>query len=682
MTRKLFTILFAIALVSGAFNLAAAQTQFGKIKAVGGIESYGGTIDFSQASRTILAKRGLLAAIPATCTVGEEYFATDAAAGSNKYLCTSTNIWTQQVGSGGGEGGGPISWGQIVGGTVSDQLDLQAALDLKAGLASPSFSGTVIAPALQVGGTVGNGFQLNGADLQINAVGKVILGDAAAFVDSMGVLDVAGLKLSGSALGFNHLAGTVTDAQVPNGITVDLAATASALATNPTDCSAGTFATTIAVNGNLSCSAVNFNVLAGVATDAQIPDDITISLAAAATALAANPTDCGSGQFANGIDASGNLSCATPAGSGGGIATGVVQQVPYYDTTSSVAGDAGMTYNPTTNTLTVGALVTNGSGYSNFASQADSTIAGDIWRNSTVFKFHDGTAVRTILTDNSAIPVAKGGSGLTAIGDDELILGDGADTTKRAVLPSCSNATTSKLLYDNATETFSCGTDQTGGGGGAPTTATYVVTSADGTLSNEVVLPTCSGTDKLTFNGTTISCAADQNSGGGGSSVVGKQTSVQAGDTITANGDFASVVSLTGGSLAAGDVLEIFIAGVASNSSGANTTYDFSLDLGTTAMWSSAESACAAALPTGQTDRPWTIRATITIISIGASGTFEVAAEGECPASSTASNPFHVSKSATVTVDTTTTADFGVGTFGGAGASSPITQRQLIVRKN
>jgi hypothetical protein len=40
--------------------------------------------------------------------------------------------------------------------------------------------------------------------------------------------------------------------------------------------------------------------------------------ASTATALASNPTDCGGGQFANAIDASGNLTCGTPAGGGTG----------------------------------------------------------------------------------------------------------------------------------------------------------------------------------------------------------------------------------------------------------------------------------------------------------------------------------------------------------------------------
>lgn len=57
-------------------------------------------------------------------------------------------------------------------------------------------------------------------------------------------------------------------------------------------------------------SAVNFNELAGSASDSQVPDTITINLAGTATALASNPTDCSSNQFANAIAASGNLTCA------------------------------------------------------------------------------------------------------------------------------------------------------------------------------------------------------------------------------------------------------------------------------------------------------------------------------------------------------------------------------------
>jgi hypothetical protein len=60
-----------------------------------------GTQDFSGAAHTLPAVKGTIAGKPATCTVGEEYFATDATAGQNKYYCTATNTWTQQSGGSG-----------------------------------------------------------------------------------------------------------------------------------------------------------------------------------------------------------------------------------------------------------------------------------------------------------------------------------------------------------------------------------------------------------------------------------------------------------------------------------------------------------------------------------------------------------------------------------------------------
>ena len=57
-----------------------------------------GAWDASGAAHTLPAKRGTIAQLPANCTVGEEYFATDAPAGQNKYYCTTGNTWTQQQG--------------------------------------------------------------------------------------------------------------------------------------------------------------------------------------------------------------------------------------------------------------------------------------------------------------------------------------------------------------------------------------------------------------------------------------------------------------------------------------------------------------------------------------------------------------------------------------------------------
>ena len=86
--------------------------------------------------------------------------------------------------------------------------------------------------------------------------------------------------------------------------------TATALAANPTDCAATQFANAIAASGNLTCAQPNFTDLAGAATDAQVPNTITIDLAATATALAADPADCAADTKADAIAASGALTCS------------------------------------------------------------------------------------------------------------------------------------------------------------------------------------------------------------------------------------------------------------------------------------------------------------------------------------------------------------------------------------
>jgi hypothetical protein len=55
-----------------------------------------GNFNASGATTTKPHKAGLSAAIPATCSVGETYFKTDATAGQNIFGCTATNTWTIQ----------------------------------------------------------------------------------------------------------------------------------------------------------------------------------------------------------------------------------------------------------------------------------------------------------------------------------------------------------------------------------------------------------------------------------------------------------------------------------------------------------------------------------------------------------------------------------------------------------
>lgn len=98
--------------------------------------------------------------------------------------------------------------------------------------------------------------------------------------------------------------------------------------------------------------------------------------------------------------------------------------------------------------LTTGIVkVTNGTGVLSTA------VAGDF---PTLNQNTSGTAAGLSAT----LAIASGGTGLTAIGDDAVRVGDGATSATARTLPSCSTAATSKLLYDTATNTFSCGTDQ------------------------------------------------------------------------------------------------------------------------------------------------------------------------------------------------------------------------------
>jgi hypothetical protein len=62
---------------------------------LGGANTWIGNNNFSGAAHSTPAKTGTIANRPASCTVGELYFATDAATvGKNLHFCTATNTWT------------------------------------------------------------------------------------------------------------------------------------------------------------------------------------------------------------------------------------------------------------------------------------------------------------------------------------------------------------------------------------------------------------------------------------------------------------------------------------------------------------------------------------------------------------------------------------------------------------
>jgi hypothetical protein len=95
---------------TGILSLPTApDTLIGRASAdtMTGNKIFTGTTDASGAAHTLPSKVGTVATRPATCTVGEQYFATDATAGQNLYFCTAANVWTLMSGAGGG--GGPVN---------------------------------------------------------------------------------------------------------------------------------------------------------------------------------------------------------------------------------------------------------------------------------------------------------------------------------------------------------------------------------------------------------------------------------------------------------------------------------------------------------------------------------------------------------------------------------------------
>jgi hypothetical protein len=105
-------------------------------------------------------------------------------------------------------------------------------------------------------------------------------------------------------------------------------------------------------------------------------------------------------------------------------------------------------------------------------------------------------ATVALSTDTSGtLAIGRGGTGQTSITTNQLYVGTALDTLAAKTLPSCSNSTTSKLLFDNATQTFSCGTDQ---GGGANVAEVSIALSDTGFFQQVVTGQTwVTGTSKV-----------------------------------------------------------------------------------------------------------------------------------------------------------------------------------------
>lgn len=155
---------------------------------------------------------------------------------------------------------------------------------------------------------------VDGVDIVVNVSGGGGSGGNGSPVDGGYLTTVAGstgstneiVLTAGSNISLTPGAGISTVAVTGTVPSATAATTATALAADPSDCSAGQYATNIAASGNLTCAQVAFTQVSG-------------TLAQSQGGTGSGALTCGAGDF---LTSNGTVySCATPSGGGGGAPT-------------------------------------------------------------------------------------------------------------------------------------------------------------------------------------------------------------------------------------------------------------------------------------------------------------------------------------------------------------------------
>lgn len=83
--------------INGSGSALAARIDASNVFASGTTQTFQGALVASSSDRTAPAKAGT--SPPASCSLGDQFFKTNAAAGQNLYFCTAANTWTQMSGN-------------------------------------------------------------------------------------------------------------------------------------------------------------------------------------------------------------------------------------------------------------------------------------------------------------------------------------------------------------------------------------------------------------------------------------------------------------------------------------------------------------------------------------------------------------------------------------------------------
>ena len=286
---------------------------------------------------------------------------------------------------------------------------------------------------------------------------------------------------------YGFTAATSTFTETISGSILGNAGTATALASNPTDCGANTWATTIAANGNLTCSAItyagitamtsaNFNGIisdntgsgkvvfdtsptfitpalgtpaSGSLTNCSFPtlnqnttgsSGSCTGLAATASALAGNGNNCSAGSYALGVNAS-------------GAAEGCTDATTEINSVVNALGGTGLTCSSQSCNVDLGTSITTGEITDDTITHAD--IADSDQTDTKCIWFEDPTATddfKSIWANKTAnnflITEIWGESDQTVSFDLQIDDGTPADVSGTDIAPAAGEAEDTSLAGD------------------------------------------------------------------------------------------------------------------------------------------------------------------------------------------------------------------------------------------